>query len=102
MPGFSDVDCTRFNSLTKHVCENEVPYTTYADTENKLSFTSTIHTDPSPNKDTHLCTCINGNCALATACQTGLMIFGLQNIRSLLPKIDQIRLFFKATSLRLL
>jgi hypothetical protein len=42
-----------------------------------------------------MCTCINGGCALSSVCKNGENIIALQNIRSLLPKIEQVRWFLK-------
>ena len=42
-----------------------------------------------------MCTCSQGPCSFQEACRTGKTVFAVQNIRSLLPKIDQIKWFLK-------
>ena len=56
---------------------------------------NSVENKESKNVNNDLCTCSVGNCYLRQSCLMGKTVFALQNVRSLLPKIDQIRWFLK-------
>ena len=52
-------------------------------------------TDENKYDDINICTCIKGECFLKRLCNTNDTVIAHHNIRSLLPKIDQIRCLLK-------